>query len=107
MGGQVRALAGAELHAHGRAVQVDSIKPKLKPPGTKRLKLNCDILLSTSAFKFNLRRYNMAMIETLRNGTLALAGTRGLHSSTFHLNLSALYGIGGARKAMQPVSRGC
>jgi hypothetical protein len=33
------------------------MKPKLKPPGTKRLKLQCDILLSTSAFKFNLRHY--------------------------------------------------
>ena len=31
--------------------------PKLKPPATKRLKLKFDILLSTSAFKFNLRRY--------------------------------------------------
>jgi hypothetical protein len=29
----------------------------LKPPGTKRLKLNCDVLLSTSAFRFSLRRY--------------------------------------------------
>ena len=38
-------------------MQVDPIKPKLKPPGTKRLKLKCDVLLSTSAFKFNLRRY--------------------------------------------------
>jgi len=38
-------------------VQVDPIKPKLKPPGTKRLTLKCDILLSTTAFKFNLRRY--------------------------------------------------
>ena len=33
------------------------MKPKVKPLGTERLKLNCDILLSTSAFKFNLRRY--------------------------------------------------
>jgi len=33
------------------------MKPKLKPPGTKRFKLKCDILLSTSAFKFDLRRY--------------------------------------------------
>ena len=41
----------------GKAVQVDPMKPKLKPPGTKRLKLKCDILLSTSAFKFSLRRY--------------------------------------------------
>jgi hypothetical protein len=35
------------------------MNPKLKPPGTKRLKLNWDILLSTSAFKFNLRRYTV------------------------------------------------
>jgi len=41
-------------------VQVDPIKPKLKPPGTKRLKLKCDMLLSTFAFKFNLRRCNWA-----------------------------------------------
>ena len=41
-------------------MQVDAIKPKLKPPGTKRLKVNCDILLSISAFKFNLRRYSKA-----------------------------------------------
>ena len=31
------------------------MKPKLKPPGTKRLKLKSGILLSTCAFKFNLR----------------------------------------------------
>jgi len=33
------------------------MKPMLKPPGTKHLKLKCDILLSTFAFKSNLRRY--------------------------------------------------
>jgi len=38
-------------------VQVDPIKPKLKPLGTKHLELKCDTLLSTSAFKFALRRY--------------------------------------------------
>jgi hypothetical protein len=38
-------------------VQVDPTIPKLKPPGTRRLKLKCDILLSTSAFKVKLRRY--------------------------------------------------
>jgi len=48
-------------HTHGRAGQVDPIKPKLKPPGTKRLKLDCDVRLSTSAFKFILRRYIMAV----------------------------------------------
>ena len=43
--------------ALGSAVQVDPTKTKLKPPGTNRLKLKCDILLSDSALKFNLRRY--------------------------------------------------
>jgi len=43
-----------------RPVQVDRMKPMLKPSATKRLKLKCDIMLSTSAFKFNLRRYNQA-----------------------------------------------
>jgi hypothetical protein len=36
------------------------MRPKLKPPGAKRLKLMSDVPLSTSAFRFNLRRYNMA-----------------------------------------------
>jgi hypothetical protein len=36
------------------AVQVKPIKLKLKPPGTKRLKLTCDELLSFSAFNFNI-----------------------------------------------------
>jgi len=47
----------------GRAVQVDPIKPTLKPPGTKRLKLKFDVLLSTFAFKINLRRYNLGIEE--------------------------------------------
>ena len=38
-------------------MQVPPIKPALKAPGTKHLKLKCDTLLLTSAFKFNLRRY--------------------------------------------------
>jgi len=50
---------GGRVHPHGRPVQVDAIKPTLKAPGTKRLKLRCDVLLSTSAFKFKLRRYTM------------------------------------------------
>ena len=41
----------------GRAVQVDPIKPTWKAPGTKRLKLIYDRVLSKRAFKFNLRRY--------------------------------------------------
>jgi len=31
------------------------------PPGAKRLKSKCDILLSTYTFKFNLRRYPEAV----------------------------------------------
>jgi hypothetical protein len=38
-------------------VQVEPIKPALKAPGTKRLKLNCDEPLSNVAFNFNLHRY--------------------------------------------------
>jgi len=37
------------------------MKFKLKPPGTKRLKLKCHVLLSSFAFKFNLRRYIVAL----------------------------------------------
>jgi hypothetical protein len=33
------------------------MKPMLKPPGTKHLKLKCGVLLSAFAFKFYLRRY--------------------------------------------------
>jgi len=41
-------------------VQVDPMKPMLKAPGTKRLKLYYDKPLSSVAFKFNLRRYTEA-----------------------------------------------
>jgi hypothetical protein len=36
-------------------VQVGPVKPKLKPPGTKRLKLNHDELLSNFDFEFYVR----------------------------------------------------
>jgi len=61
------------------------MKPKLKPPGSKRLKLNWDILLSNFAFKFNLRRCNPSPTAALAS---AFNLGRGLHSSTFQLNLS-------------------
>ena len=47
----------APLRGHGKAVQIDPMKPSLKAHGTKRLQLKFDILLSNFAFKFNLRRY--------------------------------------------------
>jgi hypothetical protein len=56
---QVGVLRHRRDDVPGRAVQVDPIRPTLKPTGTKRLKLNCDVLLSTSAFEFNLRRYSL------------------------------------------------
>ena len=37
-------------------MQVGPIKPTLKAPGTTRLKLKCDKLLSSFPFNFNLRR---------------------------------------------------
>jgi hypothetical protein len=43
-------------------VQVDAIKATLKSPGTKRLKVKYDSLLSNSAFKFNLRRYTTGRV---------------------------------------------
>ena len=48
----------ARAGALGRAVQVDPIKPNLKPAGTNRLKLKYDKSLSTFAFEFKLRRYS-------------------------------------------------
>jgi hypothetical protein len=37
-------------------VQVDPIQPKLKPPGTKGLKLECDRIAFKLCFQINLRR---------------------------------------------------
>jgi hypothetical protein len=64
---------------------------KLKAPGTKRLKLKYDELLSKVAFKFNLRRYTVGA-NCL---TLAAFHGRGLHSSTFRLILSTFEGYAG------------
>jgi hypothetical protein len=60
----VRGLFRVDGRRLGEAVQVDPFKLMLKPPGTKRLKLNCDELLSTSAFKLKLRRYTWATLRT-------------------------------------------
>ena len=46
---------------HGMAVLVDPMKLNLKPPGIKRLKLECDEALSNFAYNFNLCRYTMAV----------------------------------------------
>ena len=44
-------------------MQVDPMKLKLKPPGTKRLQLKYHILLSNYAFKFNMRRYTKVILR--------------------------------------------
>jgi len=88
-------------------VQVDPIKTKLKPPGTKLLKLNCDLLLSTFAFKLNLCRYTMAyeVAASAAAGRAAAAAARNaartqvvsVSASAEHLRVSldSLDGIGG------------
>jgi len=74
---------------HGEAVQFDSFKPKFKPLELSAGKLKCEMLLSTFAFKSNLRRYFMTCIidsdeEADRAQLAAQAGayTRPLLSST-------------------------
>jgi hypothetical protein len=46
------------VRALGRAVQVDPIKPTLKAPGIKLVKLKHGEPLSNFAFKFKLSLYN-------------------------------------------------
>ena len=55
-------------------MQVDPNKPKLKPPGTKRLKLQYYNLLSNFGFKFNLRRYIKAAADAGDANLTALGG---------------------------------
>ena len=54
----------------GRVVQADPINPTLKPPGTMRLKLEYVRLLSSFAFKSNLRRYTKPANEFFDTVTL-------------------------------------
>ena len=66
---RANAIAGKLPGELGRAVQVDPMKPKLRPPGTKRLKLEYDGLPSDFAFKFNLRRYSWARLPPSNSWT--------------------------------------
>ena len=45
-------------------MQADPIKPRLKAPGTERLKLKYEELLSNFGFKVNLRRYSQVTAAT-------------------------------------------
>jgi len=96
------------------------MKPTLKAPGTKRLKLNFDkplLILLNFCFHIQVAPLHQGATRPgvprgrqelesagpqLRAARLLLLGRgqphgRGLHSFTSQLNLSALYGIGGAR----------
>jgi len=59
---RVLAAAGSRCTGDGTAVEVEPIKPTLTPPEIKRLKLDGDELVSSFAFKFNLRRYVTAQL---------------------------------------------
>ena len=79
-------------------MQVVPIKPKLKPPGIKRLKLKSDEPLSVFGFKFNLRRYtkeyvigNLQFIadgggRATLNANKAGPGAGAAHNPPFHLS---------------------
>ena len=69
------AAPGAQVVRHacpGRAVQIDPIKPTLKAPGSKCLKLGDEKPLSNFAFNFNLRRHALELdcVPTLAWGSL-------------------------------------
>ena len=69
-----------------KAVQFDPIQPTLKAPGPKRLKLSHDKLVSSYAFDCNLCRY---IVDCHVHAPQYAFTGRGLHSSTFQLNVSA------------------
>ena len=72
----------------GKAVHIESVKPVLKAPRTKRLKLKWDKLLSNVAFNFNLRCYSaepgvdLLSVASLRDMLKAGSYTRPLLTST-------------------------
>jgi superfamily II DNA/RNA helicase len=65
------------------------MKPKLKQPGAKCLKLKYDILLSTSAFNFNLRRYTMVFVNSSDacEAVCSELQRQGLAAAAFHADV--------------------
>jgi hypothetical protein len=67
------------------------MNPTLKPPGTQRLNLQSDVLLSSFAFNFILRRCHKDKFKCFFD--ISIGGEpagRDLHSFPFPLNLSLL-----------------
>jgi len=104
-GGGALGLRGADHPSRGRrpsgAVQIDPVKAMLKPPGTKHSKLKYDILLSTFAFRFHLRRHTPGLqiqtdaanhewrdVPPVPGAFVCNLGGMGAHSSISQLNLS-------------------
>ena len=46
-------------------MQVDPTKPTMNAPKSKRLRLTCDKLPSSFAFKFNLCRYGKCVVKNI------------------------------------------
>jgi len=81
-------LSEEDRRGLGEAVQVHPIKPRLKAPGTKRLKLKYDNLLSRFAFKCNLRRYHsVAQLELLLKAQQDILKAGGFLRSTIRPTL--------------------
>ena len=72
-------------------MQVDPIKPMLKPPGTKRLKLNCDEPLSSFAFTFNVRPYTKVAPGGRLGATLVIAPSVFLPGGAVQVNYETHY----------------
>jgi len=92
------------------------MKPELKAPGTNLFTPQHDKPLSNFAFNFNLRRYNLRAprrppVSPNHPGAVGVSlrqpgvvhpelrhhvRGRGLHSSSFRLNVCAFCGIGGS-----------
>ena len=85
----------------GRAVQVDHVKPKLKLPGAKRLKLKCHKPLSNFAFNFNLRHYTWGS----RRASMSGRARQGRHTPPLPTSTSAVCVTGTSAVLVQPVSR--
>ena len=67
-------------------MQVEPIKPTLKAPGTKRLKLKYDELLSNVAVKFDLRCYTVdQMGAVMAVGSVTYLGAATSSSSIYTL----------------------
>jgi len=68
-------------------VQVDPIKITLKAPRPKCLKVKYDKLLSSSGFKFNLRRYSKA-------ATFGAPGLSAPGGGNFEIDSVEAWGVG-------------